>query len=266
MLKKNALNTFLIFAFTLVAFKSQQVSQKKFPIKSDFIAVDNIGNLYAVKDNELIKYSSTGKMFARYSDIKLGNISHVDVTNPLKILLYYRDYQQIVFLDNQLSLNSQNVSLEKLGFEQSELVCSGANNSFWIYDKQNNELLRFNENSKKIAATGNLKQVLKIEISPNYMLEHNGLLFLNCPDSGIYVFDMFGAYVKVISLKNLSNFQSTENILYFNRDSSLCSYHYKQFEESCQKIHQPKGYKQVLYMNKHMYLTYKDSVVVLPIN
>ena len=66
MLKKNALNTFLIFSFTLVAFKSQQVSQKKFPIKSDFIAVDNIGNLYAVKDNELIKYSSTGKMFARY--------------------------------------------------------------------------------------------------------------------------------------------------------------------------------------------------------
>lgn len=265
MLKKSIQYSVVIFCFAFSAFKSQYVPQKKFPFKSDYIAVDNIGNLYAVKENELIKYTSTGKMFARYSDLKLGNISHIDVTNPLKILLYYRDYQQIVFLDNQLSLNSQNVSLEKLGFEQSELVCSGANNSFWIYDKQNNELLRFNENSKKIASTGNLKQILKVEINPNYMLEYNGMLFLNCPNSGIYIFDMFGAYVKLISLKNLSTFQTTENILYFNKDSLLCSYHYKQFEESCKIIQQPKGYKQVLYINKQIYLTYKDSVVVMPI-
>ncbi|MGZ4100177.1 MAG: hypothetical protein ACXVNM_14925, partial [Bacteroidia bacterium] len=91
--------------------------------KLDYFTTDNIGNVYTVKDDELVKYLPTGKFFLRYSNLKLGNITTVDATNPLKLVLYYRDFQQIVFLDNQLSLNSEPVSLEKLGYEQTDLVC-----------------------------------------------------------------------------------------------------------------------------------------------
>ena len=115
-------------------------------VKSDFFNADNIGNIYTIKEDELMKFLPSGKFFARYSNLKLGNITSLDATNPLKLVLYYRDFQQIVFLDNQLSVNSENVSLEKLGYEQTDLVCASANNSFWIYNKQNNELIRFNKN------------------------------------------------------------------------------------------------------------------------
>src|SRR5438552_190098 len=70
----------------------------------DYFTADNLGNFYTVREDELIKYLPNGKMFARYSNLKLGSISAIDVTNPLKILLYYRDFQQIIFLDNQLSV------------------------------------------------------------------------------------------------------------------------------------------------------------------
>lgn len=248
---------FFSFVFLCASFGNDAKLTLK--ISADYFALDNIGNIYTVKDEELIKYLPTGKFFERYSNLQLGSITSIDVTNPLKILVYYRDFQQIVFLDNQLSVNSDVVSLEALGYEQTDLVCASANNSFWIYNKQNNELLRFNENSKKIAFTGNLKQILRTDLNPNFLIEHNGYVFLNCPEIGIYVFDIFGTFSKVISLKNLKNFQVAETIIYFKNDSSFCSYNYKTFEDVCKPL--PTKPLQVIYNKSKIYCGYKDSLV-----
>lgn len=221
-----------------------------------------MANVYAVNNDELIKFLPSGKYFARYSNLKLGSITTLDATNPLKLILYYRDFQQIVFLDNQLSQTSEPVSLEKLGYEQTDLVCASANNGFWLYNKQNNELIRFNENTKKIASTGNLKQVLQTDLNPDFMLEHNGWLFLNSPATGIYVFDIFGAFSKVISLKNLKNFQVNEDIIYYKKDSSLCSYNYKLFEEACKTIPNSANCLKIEFNKNKIFCGYKDSVVV----
>lgn len=221
-----------------------------------------MANVYAVNNEELIKFLPSGKYFARYSNLKLGSITTLDATNPLKLILYYRDFQQIVFLDNQLSQTSEPVSLEKLGYEQTDLVCASANNGFWLYDKQNNELLRFNENTKKIASTGNLKQVLQTDLNPDFMLEHNGWLFLNSPGTGIYVFDIFGAFSKIIALKNLKDFRVNEDIIYYKKDSSLCSYNYKLFEEACKAIPNSTNCLKIEFNKNKIYCGYKDSVVV----
>jgi hypothetical protein len=226
-------------------------------------AVDNIGNMYLIHGEELVKYLPSGKMFARYSNLKFGNIASLDPTNPLKILLYYRDFQQIVYLDNQLSVNSDPISLEKLGIEQTELACASVNNSFWIYNKQNNELLRFNENSIKVASTGNLKQILREDLQPDFMVEHNNMLFLNCKDKGIYVFDMFGAFSKVIGIRNLKEFQALENRLIYHRDSMLCAYDHKLLDEQCRKGDWISGMKNVKVLKDKVYIGYADSLVVL---
>lgn len=232
---------------------------------NDF-TVDNIGNIYLLNGSELQKYLAGGKLFARYSNLQLGDISTVDATNPLKILLYYRDLQQIVFLDNQLSNNSENVSLVDLGYEQTDLVCSSVNNSFWIYNKQNNELLRFNENSQKTAYTGNLKQVLRSNLNPVFMLEHNGYLYLDCPDTGIYVFDMFGAYVKLIALRSINNFTVNDNLIYYQKDSSVCSYQFKLFEESCKTIPDAQRSIKIKFQNTKIYQAFKDSLRIFEFN
>lgn len=252
--------TCICFSFSFI--KNDQPKSLRIKTKLNYFSTDNIGNIYAVKEDEVIKYLASGKLFARYSNLKLGNISTVDATNPLKLLLYYRDFQQIVFLDNQLTANSEPISLETLGYEQTDLVCAGANNSFWIYNKQNNELVRFNEASKKIASTGNLKQILQADIKPNYMKEHNGYLFLNSPETGIYVFDIFGTFSKIISLKNLKQFEVNEDIIYYQKDSLYCSYNYKLFEEACKNLHMYKEAIDAKYNNKKIYMGFKDSLII----
>lgn len=260
-------NTFYILVLSLLlcsAFTGDEKPALVIRTKLDYFTADNIGYIYTVKEDELVKYLASGKLFARYSNLKLGNITTVDATNPLKLVLYYRDFQQIVFLDNQLSLNSEVVMLENLGYTQADLVCASANNSFWIYNKQNNELLRFDQNSKKIAFTGNLKQLLQADLSPNFMIEHNGYLFLNCPETGIYVFDQFGAFSKIISIKGLKQFQMDETIIYYQRDSNFCSYNYKLFEEACVAL--PGGSRDMnaKFYNGRLYCAYRDSLLVLP--
>ncbi len=228
----------------------------------DYFTVDNLGNVFLVKENEIIKYLSNGNYFNRYSNLKLGTITSVDALNPLRLMLFYKDYQQLIFLDNQLSQKSDPVSLEKLGYEQTELVCVSANNGIWLFNKANNELVRFDEQLKQIASTGNLKQMLQTEeLKPNFLIEHNGNVFLNCPELGIYVFDIFGTFSKIISLKNLKNFQVNENIIYFLKDNQLCSYNYKLFEEACKSFPISKLSSAAYYKNK-VYLSNKDSLFV----
>ena len=248
--------------FVVFSFRQDKPARLVVKAKFDYFTVDNIGNMYLVNEDELLKYLPSGKFFARYSNLKLGRITSVDATNPLKILLYYRDFQQIVYIDDQLTPNAESISLEALGYEQTDLACAGANNSFWIYNKQNNELIRFNELSKKVTATGNLKQVLRTDISPNFMIERNNFLYLNSPETGIYVFDVFGTFSKVISLKNLKAYQVYDDIVYYQRDSSFCSYNFKYFEEACKAL---PGVTKVVsseFYKGKVYTAFKDSLVV----
>lgn len=245
-------------------FSSFQNDTKPQVIKKphDYFTVDNLGNLFLIKDHEILKYLSNGNYFNRYSNLKLGSITSVDALNPLRLMLFYKDYQQIVFLDNQLSQKSDPVSLEKLGYEQTELVCVSANNGIWLFNKANNELVRFNEQLKQIASTGNLKQMLQTEeLKPNFLTEHNGMVFLNCPEVGIYVFDVFGTFSKIISLKGLKNFQVNENIIYFLKDNQLCSYNYKLFDEACKSFPINKLTSAGYFKNK-VYLSNKDTLFV----
>lgn len=228
----------------------------------DYFTVDNLGNILFVKESEMVKHLANGNYFVRYSNLKLGDISSVDATNGLRLMLFYKDYQQLVFLDDQLTQKSDAVSLEKLGYEQTDLACLSANNGFWLFNKANNELVRFSSDLKKMASTGNLKQMLQSEeILPNFLLEYNGNVFLNCPDVGIYVFDIFGTFSKIISLKGLKSFQVNENIIYFQKNNGVCSYNYKLFEEAC--VNYPlSNINHVHFFKNKAYLGNKDSLFV----
>jgi hypothetical protein len=190
-----------------------------------------------------------------------GKISFVDVSNALKILLYYKEFQQIVFLDDQLSQNGDIISLENLGFEQTDLVCSSFNNSFWIFNKQNNELIRFDENSQPIAKTGNLSQVLKAGIKPNFMIEHNSFLYLNCPDIGIYIFDFYGTLSKMIGIKNVMELQVSNNRIFYFKNHKLCAFDTKLMDEECQP-YQDSLIQTIRVGKERLYVAYDDSLKV----
>ncbi len=261
-MKKLPVKYFIPFVFFVFAFSKQDSSPKLLlEAKHDYFVIDNLENVYTIKEHEIIKHLSNGKFFTRFSNLKLGNIHYVDATNALRIMLFYKDFQQLVFLDNQLTQKSDAVSLEDLGLEQTEFACSSANNGFWIFNKANNELLRFDKQLKKVANTGNLKQALQTELKPNFLVEYNNNVFLNCPETGIYMFDIFGTFSKLIPLKDIKQLQVDENIIYYATDSTFCSYNFKLFNETCKTISVNK-LKQAWYSKGKVFVSNRDSVFV----
>src|SRR5690242_21647545 len=72
-------------------------------IKGDIVSftVDNLDNIYILNSrNQVKKLNANGDSVAVYNDVKkYGNASLVDASNPLKVLMYYKDFGTIVALD-----------------------------------------------------------------------------------------------------------------------------------------------------------------------
>ena len=199
--------------------------------EADFFTTDNQCNIYVVKGTELIKYSKTGRLLYKYSNNNLWKIDFVDASNMLRLLVFYKNFSQFVFLDNTLSLIGEPVSLDKMGFQQTQLVCSSYDNSMWLYDQQNLELVRINKTFDKTQQTGNLNLLLNIDLKPDYLVEYDNKVYLNNPSSGIMLFDIYGTYFKTVPIKNINNFQPIADWIYYVLDQQVKAYNTKTTDE-----------------------------------
>lgn len=179
---------------------------------------DNLGNVYLTQGTSISKYNAQCSFQKEFSNKSFGTISSADATNALRIVLFYRDFSRVVFLDNTMSQNGEAVQLESLGFPMTSLVASSHDNGLWIFDQQNFELVRFNQNMQPEQRTGNLSQLLGIDsLQPNFLIEKDNKLFLNNPSTGVLVFDVFGTYSKTIPVLSLKSLQvNDDHILYFS--------------------------------------------------
>jgi hypothetical protein len=229
--------------------------------KADFFTTDNIGNIYLVKNDELSKYNANGELQKKYSNKKLGKIFFVDASNALRILVYCKDFSVLVILDSQLSQNGENILLENLELEQSDLACTSFQNGIWLFNRQNNELVRLDEALTKVVGTGNLNALLTTELHPNFMIEHNGFLYLNNPTTGILVFDIYGTFYKIIPIKNLSGLQVRDLEIYYYDNKQLKDYHTKELWTKDQVL-PDTSLLSARFEKGNYFVQYKDSVCV----
>jgi hypothetical protein len=220
------------FFFSVSFRQSDLVFIKSIPVKAEKVATDNLSNVYLINDDVLQKYDSQGNMLKTYSNKSFGRINTIDASNPLKIILFYRNFLQVVFLDNTLAQNGDPVSVESLGYPQALFVCSSHDSGMWIYDQQNFELIRFDQYLQLSNQTGNLAQILGMDLKPQSLIEFDNRLYLNNPSEGILVFDVFGTYYKTIPIKGIRDFQFKEDALIYYQDGRMNSFNLKTLEQS----------------------------------
>src|SRR5687767_8767310 len=96
---KNQLVIFFLFCTAYVTGFAQTDSSfipfKK--IKGDItaFAADNFDNIYLLNSyDQLKKINSKGDSIAVFNNVrKYGKVAQIDVSNPLKVLLYYKDFR-----------------------------------------------------------------------------------------------------------------------------------------------------------------------------
>jgi len=220
------LTFFLVLAFTTKTRLPDFVKESK----ANVVVTDNFANVYFVENDKFTKYDSKLTFVKEFSNKNFGAITSADVTNPLRILLYYKEFGRIVFLDNTLSQNGEPLALEKLGYPLAILAASSYDNGLWIYDQPTFELIRFNNNLEVSNRTGNLSQILGIQLQPNFLLEKDNRVFVNNPLTGILVFDVFGTYVKTVPVINLKTFQVMDDEIVYFSEGTLHAWNLKTSE------------------------------------
>lgn len=201
-------------------------------VKAKTFTTDRLGNSYVItNDNELLKFDPRGLPLVRFSDKNSGELKLADVTNPLKILLFYPQFAQVTSLDNKLSFRTQ-TDLRQLGLLQPIVICSSVNEGMWIYDQQDYQLKRLNLDQKVVQESGNLNQVAGILPKPTAVIEQNNNVYLINPETGILVFDIFGTYYKTIPVKNALSVQLLENSILYLKEGHLFRYDLKTIQET----------------------------------
>jgi len=216
----------IILPFLLTILNSDQYTlYKSIPVSEvQYFTTDNLGNTYYIENNVLSKVNSYDGKTYTFSEKNIGHLSMIDATNALKLLLLYPDFNIIKVLDSKLAPTTT-LDLRQINIFQPRLVTNSYNDCIWIYDQQDFHLKRINPSLQIVNESPNIKQLLNLDLKPNYLLENNKWLYLNDPSNGIIIFDFFGTYYKTLPIKGLKSFQIIgDELIYFSREDSALSF------------------------------------------
>ena len=193
--------------------------------QAKYITSDKLQQCYTIsKSNELVKYNAKGVVLFRFNNNRLGELSWVDATDPMNLLLYYPEYMTLITLDRTLNITGE-FQLYDMDIAEVTAVAMANDNNIWLHDLVRARIIKINRQGNILNESGNLNLLFEDITPPNFMMEHDNLLYVNIPDRGILVFDNFAAFVKTIPIKNLKNFQILDKQLIYEEGNTVNSFH-----------------------------------------
>lgn len=215
--------------FFLISIQSSDLKLiSSFKIIDKNFVTDNFDNIYSFSENTLKKYSVDGVIKSSFTNHFLGNINSVDVTDPLRILVYYKEYNQVQFLDNNLVELKSPITLDEIGVLASDAVCSSNDGGFWVYDSSTEQLKYFNKNLENTNKSSRISQ--KSGHKPIKLVEKTDFIFMLYPDNELLIFDKFGTYIKKTSITN-NDFQIVNHRINYLKNNTLIRYDFTLFAE-----------------------------------
>ncbi|WP_306741921.1 hypothetical protein [Marinifilum sp. D714] len=189
----------------------------------DFFEIDHMGNVYVVNGAQLSRYNSEGKQVCNFSDSSLGSICSIDVSDPLRILVFYRDFNQIIYLNNKLSNIGSEINLYDFSDNETEFVCNSQKGGFWMYNSIEKQATHITNNGELADQTILLVSFFD-DAEVTKIFEHNSYLYLLYKNEGILQLDQNGQFVRKLSIKNLQDFQLIGNHIYYQDKSGIYLY------------------------------------------
>ena len=211
----------LLFSLQFALALAQQQSLKGLAISTHkidadtIVGYDGLGCLYYIKNEVLFKEQK--EEIRQYKNISLGQITRVDIQNPLKIVLFYENFNTVILLDNQLN------ETQKINFSENDVPIVAAaigiasQNRLWIYNSLTQQIGLFDYLKNTFqSTTPSFQENLKY-----YESDFNTFQWI---DSNLnwHVCDLFG---KSFALGKVADFNQiqfiTNHTVLFSKDGML---------------------------------------------
>ncbi len=217
---------------------------KTIPVKGTFMTTDPLKSAYVINEkNQVIKYDSVGNRMGFFSENKFGPLHSIDAKTPFNVMLFYKEQGTIITTDFRLN-KKRMYKLSSVGIDNVAAACMSHDNYIWVYDMDDNRLKKINSSYKVIYQSQDVLALLGEEIEPNFMMEKDGLIYVNVPKMGVIMFDIFGTYYTSASSSDigkadLRSFQVLNNQILYYDQGLLNIYHV--FSREPQAIRIPKS-------------------------
>ena len=170
--------------------------------------VDVLNNIYLITaGNQLKKYNANGDSMAVFNDVrKYGNPTLMDVSNPLKVLLYYKNYATVVMLDRLLSPRNS-INFRQQNIFSVKAIATSYDNNIWLFDEQDYKLKKIDEEGKLLQESTDWRVLMDAVPSPGLIIDNNNFVYLYDPAKGFYIFDYYGTFknnLPFIGWKNIA--------------------------------------------------------------
>jgi hypothetical protein len=258
--------------FLLSAFAKAQEDtsfQKVKTIKGDIVAftVDNLDNIYLLSStNQVKKINSNGDSVAIFNDVKkFGQATLIDVSNPLKVLLYYRDFATIVVLDRFLTIRNT-IDLRKQNILQVKAIAQSYDNKIWLYDEVESKLKKIDEDGTLLLETPDFRQLFGSAPSPQKIFDQDQFVYLSDSTQEVFVFDYYGALKHKIMISHWKNFKVAGRYIFGSRNNTLYRYDIKTYRLDDWKM--PAEIAKSVAFNftaSYLYALRKDSIDIYKI-
>jgi hypothetical protein len=191
---------------------------------ADF-TVDALNNVYLLdKNGQLKKRSANGDSMGVFNEVrKFGKLSSIDVSNPLKTLLFYRDFSTLVALDRFLGRRNT-LDLRKMGLYQVKAVSLAYDNGYWVYDELEARVKHLGENGDLQDQFTDLRLLFDAVPAPVRIVDQNKYLYLYDPAKGFFIFDYYGSFRRKIPLVGWKDFTVINSLLYGYDETNIYRY------------------------------------------
>ena len=181
---------------------------------NQLFGIDNFGTFYFSTENNTFHKQSKDTTLT-YTNFQLGEINSANIFNPLKINLFYQDFNTVIILDNRLA------EIYKVDFNTIQPyknithVSTGFDNTLWVFnqDVQQLELYDYKTNKTRLKTVPVQSEVLDLKSDYNYcyLLTENYL----------YVYNYFGSLLSKYKNEGYEKMVFGKGHLILKRENSL---------------------------------------------
>ena len=240
------------------------VLDRTIPGRFNAMEIDVLNNLYLITEsNQLKKVNARGDSMGIFNDVKkFGNPTLIDVTNPLKVLLYYKNYATVVMLDRLLAPRNS------INFRQQQIfsvkaIGTSYDNQVWLFDEQDLKLKKIDKNGKMLQETTDWRLLMNDVPSPQRIIDANNFVYLYDPLKGFYVFDYYGTFKNNLPFLNWENISISGNRLtgFYNRQ--FFSYELQSLQLKTYPLPDfLNDYSSIKAMNGKLYVLKKEGIEI----
>lgn len=209
--------TYFCLLFVTIGYSQDTITPikiKETPLNADqLVGIDNFDTKYYLKGNIFYKKTPNGSL--NYSNVQLGHLTSANTFNPLKMVLFYQNFNTVVILDNRLA------EVYKIDFNTTQPyrnithVSSGNDNTLWVFNLDLQQLQLYDYKTKSVRATTLPVVSNVLDLTSNY----NYCWLLT--EKYLYKYSYFGSLLYKIENKGYTKIKENNDNLILERDQHL---------------------------------------------